>query len=303
MAVPKWTPVSYELAGRPYSTAAKQYAIIGNYNTFTNWHLVPNSRLVVALPEQKKQTVDIPGGNGVIDLSMALNKFALFNRRSGTLSFTLLPGYDAETVRSSMANNLHGRKSKLTLSDDLDFYYYGYFSVNWTSNEDGSSPSVEIEYDLEPYKTAHEITYINDLFSTPSVSSASTAFTMYRYNKSPRPNAEIPGTSLPTSFPTPLIVEVTSVGNNAACDILFGNSYLGMPLPPLNETNDSDQAISHYYISKAGTYEITKYPVSSRNSSSDTIYINVNNTTLFMPSGSNENPNMTLRFGYRRKRL
>ena len=303
-----WNPtyVDYSLSNI-YSVTFTRIDLVdgetNSFNTFTDWHLIPNSRPVISMPEQKKQMVDVPGGNSVVDLSMSLNKYPLFNRRSGTLTFTVNPDYDAESIRQDLVYKLHGRRMNMTLSDDPNFYYTGYFSVVWTSNEDGSSPQVEIEYDLEPYKTAQAITYINNLFNV-SAGSASTPFTVSR--TSTRPNLEVYSNQLPITFPTPLIVIVSNLSGNAQCDIDFGNSYLGIKKPNTTGTDtigtgSNVTANSHYVVNKNGTYTITKYPISSRNSTSNKIYITVNNSSYFMPTTGS--PSMKMLFGYRRKLL
>ena len=42
----------------------------GDKNTWDDWRLVPASRPVFNPPAQKVKTLEIPGGDGVIDLSL-----------------------------------------------------------------------------------------------------------------------------------------------------------------------------------------------------------------------------------------
>ena len=46
---------------------------IGTKNTWDDWHLIPKSRPLVNPPSVKTNVVDIPGGDGALDLSTALS--------------------------------------------------------------------------------------------------------------------------------------------------------------------------------------------------------------------------------------
>ena len=112
----------------------------GSMNTFSDWHLVPEGRPVIVMPEPKKVTVDIPGRNGLLDLSESIRKFPVFNNREGSLKFHVLNGYGDWAVRySNIANYLHGKELEVTLEDEPGWFYKGRVQVNnWTSNNDGS---------------------------------------------------------------------------------------------------------------------------------------------------------------------
>ena len=126
---------------------------IGSMNTFSDWHLVPDSRPVIALPETKTVTVDIPGSNGILDLSESLTHYPLYNNRSGTLTFHVLNDYTPwDVLYHRIANYLHGRRRTLVLEDDPMYYYIGRYAIEWTSNNDGTWSDVAINYELDPYK-------------------------------------------------------------------------------------------------------------------------------------------------------
>lgn len=134
----------------------------GNINTFSDWHLVPDGRPVIAQPEPKITTVEIPGGQGVLDLSEALTNYPLYSNRTGTLTFNVLNGYgDWKDTYQTIANYLHGKQKTLKLEDDPNWYYQGRFKVSWESPNDGTWSKVNIEYDLEPFKYATDLTSIS----------------------------------------------------------------------------------------------------------------------------------------------
>ena len=63
---------------------------IGTRNTYKDWYLVPDGRPVVAMPEPKLVTVDVPGRNGLLDLSESIRKFPVFSNRTGSWNFHVL---------------------------------------------------------------------------------------------------------------------------------------------------------------------------------------------------------------------
>ena len=141
----------------------------GSKNTFTDWHLVPDGRPVISMPELKKVTVDIPGRNSVLDLSQAVSKYPVFNNRTGTLKFHVLNGYgDWQSRYTSIAEYIHGKNTEVRLEDDPLWYYRGRVYVKeWTSNNDGTWSDISFDYDLEPYKLANKTVMTGDWLWDP----------------------------------------------------------------------------------------------------------------------------------------
>lgn len=134
----------------------------GDKNTWTEWHLVATSRPVINPPAQKRKTIDIPGGNGIIDLSDSLTGYPVYENRQGSIEFIVVNDLYYQNVTpqewyrvySSILGYLHGQKMKLILEDEPEYYYYGTLSVNtWVSNPHHSN--ITIDYDLEPFKYRH----------------------------------------------------------------------------------------------------------------------------------------------------
>ena len=125
----------------------------GDKNSYTDWHLVPDSRPVVAMPEPKTMMVEVPGANGVLDLSESLTNYPTYKNREGSFKFHVLSGYkDWNALYTEIATYLHGRVRAVVLEDDPDFFYRGRHKIEWVSNNDGSGSEVEITYEYEPYK-------------------------------------------------------------------------------------------------------------------------------------------------------
>lgn len=131
---------------------------IGDKNTWADWYLIPSSRPVFNPPKPKTKYVDIPGGDGKLDLSTVLTGDIAYDTREGSLEFIVdngqLSDYKASlwaTLYSQIMDYLHGKLLTATLEDELNFYYEGRFSVNsWKSDEHNSK--IVIDYVLSPYK-------------------------------------------------------------------------------------------------------------------------------------------------------
>lgn len=130
--------------------------IFGEKNTWDDWHIVPSSRPVFAPPTLKKKALDIPGGNGVIDLSESLTGYPVYNNSEGTFEFIVMNDHlPWQETYSMIMDHLHGKKLRATLEDDPLYYREGRFTVNdWRSEKDYSR--IIIGYSVSPYKIKHE---------------------------------------------------------------------------------------------------------------------------------------------------
>lgn len=125
---------------------------IGDKNTWDDWHLIPESRPLFSAPPVKTNYIDIPGGDGSLDLSTAMTGKPLYNNRTGSWSFIAENGFkDWTALYSEIMVYLQGKKFKAILEDDPAYYYEGRFWVNqWASDKDWSR--ITINYNVGPYK-------------------------------------------------------------------------------------------------------------------------------------------------------
>ncbi len=153
----------------------------GDKNTWDDWHLVPSSRPVINPPAQKTKTLDVPGADGVIDLSTSLTGYPVFKNRTGSIEFYVMNDYDGYNwidVYSSVMAYIHGKTMRMTLEDDPDYFYEGRFEVNtWKSDKNWSK--ITINYDVNPYKWSWESSLIQnpELFYEIPIGTTSQTFT------------------------------------------------------------------------------------------------------------------------------
>lgn len=126
----------------------------GEKNTWDDWRLAPAYRPAFKPPAQKVKTLDIPGGDGLIDLSEALTGYPVFQNRTGSFEFVVMNDFKPWHIAySDIMDYLHGQKLHAVLEDDPDYFYEGRFTVDeWKSEKDWSR--IVINYDVGPYKWA-----------------------------------------------------------------------------------------------------------------------------------------------------
>ena len=123
-------------------------------NTFRDWGIVPLGRPVIAPPQQKINQIDIPGANGILDLSNSLTKYPVFNNRTGTLKFAVYGDVrDTPTTYTKMMRFLQGTNVKMILEDDEEYFYEGrVFVESIDAKYDGTWTEISVGYDLDPYR-------------------------------------------------------------------------------------------------------------------------------------------------------
>ena len=96
--------------------------------------------------------VDIPGSDGIIDLTESLTGDVKFDNRTIKCEFVVLDARNRwSDIYSEIMDYLHGQRMKVRLDEDPTYYYEGRLQVNeWKS--DKVTSTITIEGDVEPYK-------------------------------------------------------------------------------------------------------------------------------------------------------
>ena len=127
----------------------------GEYNSWDTWHLIPTGRPSIAPPAVKTNFVEVPGGNGSLDMSNALTGYPTYGDRTGSITFMCLDKRPWQEIYDSILYALHNKSMRMTLSEDPNFYYEGRFEASqWQTNADYST--IDISYTLKPFKTSVE---------------------------------------------------------------------------------------------------------------------------------------------------
>lgn len=114
-------------------------------------------------PEPKTYTVDIPGGDGVIDLTQSLTGDVVYNNRQQEFPFMVVNPESFETVKTKVSNFLHGKAFDYQMTMDPGYTYHGRFTVNEYSHALYAYPGLvgvfTIAIDAEPYKLKKHMVY------------------------------------------------------------------------------------------------------------------------------------------------
>jgi hypothetical protein len=133
-----------------------------NKHSYNDFGLILISKNIPP-PEPKLISIDIPGGDGSIDLSTVLTNGEM-KYKNRLLLFELVITdslANKELRKSEIYNFLHGKNMKIILDWDEDFYYFGRTFVSEINDSRGVA-ILKIQVDAEPYKydiseTFHDI--------------------------------------------------------------------------------------------------------------------------------------------------
>ena len=146
--------------------------MFGNYHSWNDFQLILASK-TIGTPSPKKETIDIPGGDGVLDLTDFFGETKYSNRNLTFEFSTMVTPSEFMTLFSMVQNALHGRKLPIILDEDPEWKYTGRISVSeWKA--DRNIGKLTIDCDCEPYKyqigTTEIYRYISgtDSFSLPN---------------------------------------------------------------------------------------------------------------------------------------
>lgn len=98
----------------------------GEKHSQRDYGFIMNSA-VVGLPEVKTNYVDIPGGNGSIDLTEATGGVRYGDR---TIEFKFTVKENAERKILDFQNELHGTKIRIVLDREREYFYMGRCSIS-----------------------------------------------------------------------------------------------------------------------------------------------------------------------------
>lgn len=124
----------------------------GNYHTEDDWELIMTD---IIIPEATPKTynIDVPGRDGVIDLTEVLMSEVKFNNRLLRFEFILVDKGQAkwQTMYSRISNAIHGKVQRIIVDTDKGYYWKGRCLVS-SEKKDGIYSRLIISVDAEPYK-------------------------------------------------------------------------------------------------------------------------------------------------------
>lgn len=131
----------------------------GDKHSITDWDLIMTSK-DMGTPEPKVNEVEIPGRDGTLEINDPSGETKYNNR---TISFTFdtfEPPSEWWKLDKKISNYLHGKKLKVTLDQDKDYYYIAKLRKEPFSN-DKNVGHFSISGTAEPYKYKQNVTEVN----------------------------------------------------------------------------------------------------------------------------------------------
>ena len=135
----------------------------GSKNSIIDWDLLMVSKSI-GEAEPITNYIEIPGRDGALDLSESLGEIK-YKNRTLSFEFDLFNPISFYTTQREITNYLDGRKLKITLDQDPNYYFYGRCRVN-SSSITKNLGHFTVECICEPYRYKQSITTISNSVST-----------------------------------------------------------------------------------------------------------------------------------------
>lgn len=170
-------------------------------------------------PEPKTYTVDIPGGDGVIDLTQSLTGDVAYKNRQQTFTFMVVNPDSFERVKTDVSNFLHGKEFDYQITMDPGYTYHGRFSVTDYSHGMYSYPGLvgtfNVSIDADPYKSKGLQTYQLN----------ATGGKMFRLESGRKPVHPVIECTQPCRVRWKDVVTVVPVGTYRLNDVVFTQGF------------------------------------------------------------------------------
>lgn len=135
----------------------------GQYHSYRDFSLILGEKEIAA-PKVKTVKIEIEGADSALDLT---EFFGEPNFEDVTHKFqfsTIVPQSEFLTLYSTIKNAIHGKRLRVILDDDPDFFYIGRCFVSSFTSAKGVG-TISIEADCEPWKYKAEETTVTQTVS------------------------------------------------------------------------------------------------------------------------------------------
>ena len=128
--------------------------VISKYHSFRTFGLHPRTKPEISAPEAQTASIVVPGRDGEIDMTEALDGNVHFSNRRGEFNFTQLGGRRSwDGTYAKLKNLLHGRVYEIVMDEEHDGYYRGRLNVETPVYDDKRGVAYfSITANLEPFK-------------------------------------------------------------------------------------------------------------------------------------------------------
>lgn len=123
-------------------------------NSFYSYGLILSAQNI-GLPPVKSNYISIEGMNGSLDMSEVFGE-VLYNDRTLTFTFNIVNNtYAWDELRTKIANDIHGKRFKIEIYSDPNYYYIGRCLIDKYQSSRALG-TIVLKCTCEPYKYGQE---------------------------------------------------------------------------------------------------------------------------------------------------
>lgn len=127
----------------------------GDKKSYTDWGLILTEYPSIEPPEPRTYTLEVPGGNGSVDLTEAFGGVT-YEDRGLEFKFKTIKARDQiPSLLQEIQNTLHGKRMHIVLDSDPDYYYDARVTVDGyelEGNNEATALYVDISAMAHPFK-------------------------------------------------------------------------------------------------------------------------------------------------------
>lgn len=130
----------------------------GSHDMLRDYEVIMTS-FDIGMPTQKRSSIEVPGMDGVIDLTYVLSDQKIYENRTASMTFEIpyRNGADPWDIHERIANAIHGNEMDIRLSFYPGWHLEGNVSVDGMSINDGTA-TFKVTCDCYPYFIKNSLT-------------------------------------------------------------------------------------------------------------------------------------------------
>lgn len=141
----------------PAGYTAEDMIVCGIYthgHSLRDYGLLPREKPTDETPDIQKDEIEVPGMDGTLDLTEAIDGLVHYENRELEFEFTAVGGRRTwDAIYKRLKNDLHGRKMAVVMDECPDGYYYGRLTVEKPKYDaEKGLAFFTISGDFEPFK-------------------------------------------------------------------------------------------------------------------------------------------------------
>lgn len=137
--------------------------IVNGVDLTTRFRMVLLDGYTLSPPEPRTYMVEVPGRDGLIDLTESLTGDIPYSNRQMSFTFVIVDLDEFEAIKTQVSNFLHGKAFDFQMTMDPEYTYHGRFTVSSYAHvaswNHGICGFFDIAIDADPYKTKSHMVY------------------------------------------------------------------------------------------------------------------------------------------------